>query len=123
FEPVDAVHPRALDRRLAFFRHAERGEKSDSGCKVVDDDTHVVQFLDHHVTTRAAAERNSSHLRFSGHKFPSAKAAAILDCNTRESEIGNAHFPFRQHDIDVFDDCHVCLDSKIVPILCIHGIL
>jgi hypothetical protein len=39
FEPVDAVHPRALDRRLAFERHAERGEKSDSGCKVVDDET------------------------------------------------------------------------------------
>ena len=38
FEPVDAVHPRALDPRLAFERHAERGEKSDSGCKVVDDD-------------------------------------------------------------------------------------
>jgi hypothetical protein len=36
FEPVDAVHPRALDRHLAFARHAERGEKSDSGCKVVD---------------------------------------------------------------------------------------
>src|SRR6267142_7085457 len=31
FEPVDAVHPRALDRHLAFERHAERGEKSDSG--------------------------------------------------------------------------------------------
>src|SRR6266536_4212010 len=28
FEPVDAVHPRALDRRLTFERHAERGEKA-----------------------------------------------------------------------------------------------
>ena len=28
FEPVDAVHPRALDRHLAFERHAERGEKT-----------------------------------------------------------------------------------------------
>src|SRR5215211_8221284 len=37
FEPVDAVHPRALDRGLAFERHAERGEKGDSGCKVLDD--------------------------------------------------------------------------------------
>jgi hypothetical protein len=32
-EPVHAVHPRALDSRLAFVRHAERGEKSDSGCR------------------------------------------------------------------------------------------
>src|ERR671913_2252700 len=31
FEPVDAVHPRALDRHLAFAPHAERGEKGDSG--------------------------------------------------------------------------------------------
>src|SRR5205807_2074278 len=49
FEPVDAVHPRALDRCLAFLRHAERGEKSDRGCKVVDDDADVVQSLDRHV--------------------------------------------------------------------------
>ena len=48
FEPVDAVHPRALDRHLAFERHAERGEKSDSGCKVVDDDADVVHSLDRH---------------------------------------------------------------------------
>src|SRR5256886_15172547 len=38
-----------LERRLAFERHAERGEKSDSGCKVVDDDADVVQSLDRHV--------------------------------------------------------------------------
>jgi hypothetical protein len=44
FDPVDAVHPRALDRHLGFDRHAERGEKSDSGCKVVDDDADVNQF-------------------------------------------------------------------------------
>jgi len=50
FEPVDAVHPRALDRRLAFERHAERGEKSDSGCKVIDDDANVVQSIDRHVS-------------------------------------------------------------------------
>ena len=48
FEPVDAVHLRALDRHLAFERHAERGEKSDSGCKIVDDDADVVQSLDRH---------------------------------------------------------------------------
>jgi hypothetical protein len=35
FEPVNAVHPRTLDRHLALERHAERGEKTDSGCKVV----------------------------------------------------------------------------------------
>ena len=57
FEPVDAVHPRALDRRLAFDRHAERGEKSDSGCKVVDDDADVVQSLDRHVPSIAEAVR------------------------------------------------------------------
>src|SRR4029077_6401187 len=49
YEPVDAVHPRALDRRLAFERHAERGEKSDSGSKVVEDGADVVQSLDRHV--------------------------------------------------------------------------
>src|SRR5436309_14544835 len=49
FEPVGAVHPRTLDPRLAFECHAESGEKSDSGCKVVDDDADVVQSLDRHV--------------------------------------------------------------------------
>jgi len=39
----------ALDRHLAFERHAERSEKSDSGCKVVDDHADVVQSLDRHV--------------------------------------------------------------------------
>jgi hypothetical protein len=53
FEPVDAVHPRALDGHLAFERHAKRGEKSDSGCKVVDDDADVVQSLDRHVPSMA----------------------------------------------------------------------
>src|SRR5712675_1099825 len=57
FEPVDAVHPRALDWRLAFDRHTERGEKSDSGCKVVDDDADVVQSLDRHVPSMAEAVR------------------------------------------------------------------
>jgi hypothetical protein len=56
FEPVDAVHPRALDRHLAFERHAERGEKSDSGCKVVDDDADVVQSLDRHVPSIPVAD-------------------------------------------------------------------
>jgi len=57
FEPVDAVRPRALDRHLAFDRHAERGEKSDSGGKVVDDDADVVQPLDRHVPSIAGAVR------------------------------------------------------------------
>jgi hypothetical protein len=48
FDPVDAVHPLALDRHLAFERHAERGEKIDSGWKEVDDDADVVQSLDRH---------------------------------------------------------------------------
>ena len=57
FEPVDAVHPRALDRHLAFLRHAERSEKSGSGCKVVDDDADMVQSLDRHVPSIAEAAR------------------------------------------------------------------
>src|SRR5215212_3402366 len=65
FEPVDAVHPRALDRRLAFERHAERGEKSDSGCKVVDDDADVVQSLDRHVLVIAKAVRGGPGRPFS----------------------------------------------------------
>src|SRR5436189_322740 len=55
FEPVDAVHPRALDRRLAFERHAERGEKSDRRCKVFDDDADVIQSLDRHVLSISRA--------------------------------------------------------------------
>src|SRR5688500_8694055 len=58
FEPIDAVHPIALDGRLAFKRHAEGGEKSDSGCKVVDDDADVVQSLDRHVPSLAGAIRD-----------------------------------------------------------------
>lgn len=42
FDPVDTVHPRALDRRLTVDRHAQRGEKSNSGCKVVNDNANVV---------------------------------------------------------------------------------
>ena len=63
FEPVDAVHPRALDRRLAVERYAECGEKSDSGCKVVDDDTDVVQSLDRHVRTMTEAVRGGPPCR------------------------------------------------------------
>src|SRR5215208_1126562 len=59
-EPVDAVHPGTLDRHFAFARHAERGEKSDSGCKVVDDDADVVQSLDHHVRSMETIKRRLS---------------------------------------------------------------
>src|SRR4029077_10228605 len=48
FDPVDSVHPRALDRHLTVDRHAERGEKTDSACKAAYDDADVVQPLDRH---------------------------------------------------------------------------
>src|ERR1041385_1260662 len=66
FEPVDAVHPRALDSRLAFDRHAEGSEKSDSGCKVVNDDADVVQSLDRHVISysRSLYSKHSSNITF-----------------------------------------------------------
>jgi hypothetical protein len=57
FEPVDAVHPRTLDRHLAFDGHTQRGEKSDSGCKIVDDDADMVQSLDRHVRSIGEAVR------------------------------------------------------------------
>jgi hypothetical protein len=57
FEPINAVHPQALDRHLAFERHAERDEKSDSSCKVVHDDADVVQSLDSYVRSMAEAVR------------------------------------------------------------------
>jgi hypothetical protein len=38
-------------------------------------------------------------------------------------ELGNAHFSFRQHDVDVNDDCHVRLDSQVVLRFYLHGIL
>ena len=55
FEPVDAVHPGALDGRFSFDRHAECPEKSDSWCKVVNDDADVIQSLDRHVRSIAEA--------------------------------------------------------------------
>src|SRR5207248_10589052 len=57
FEIIDAVHPRTLDCRLAFECHAERGEKRDSGWKIVDDDAHVIQSLDRHVFPLTSASR------------------------------------------------------------------
>src|SRR5947199_998641 len=80
FEPVDAVHPRALDRHLAFERHAERGEKSDSGCKVVDDDADVVQSLDRHVPRIAEAVPNG-RVRFT--QSLSSRTSANPNCPLR----------------------------------------
>ncbi len=47
-DPIDAIHPRPLNPRLAFNGHAERGEEGDGGRQVVDDDAHVVQPFDDH---------------------------------------------------------------------------
>src|ERR687889_903865 len=49
FEPVDAVHPLSLYRRLTLLLQTELGKESDSGSKVLDDDAYVVQSLDRHV--------------------------------------------------------------------------
>jgi hypothetical protein len=49
FDPIDTIHPRALDLRLAIKRHAERREKRDSRWEILDDDADVVQSLDRHV--------------------------------------------------------------------------
>src|SRR5215208_4353807 len=56
FEPVDAVHPLSLYRRLTLQLQTELGKESDSGCKVVDDDADVVQSLDRHVPSIGEAE-------------------------------------------------------------------
>src|SRR5918995_7203860 len=48
FEPVEAVHPLSLYRRLTLLLQTELGKESDSGCKVLDDDAYVVQSLDPH---------------------------------------------------------------------------
>src|SRR5688572_12515972 len=58
FEPVDAVHPLSLYRRLTLQLQTELGKESDSGCKVVDDDADVVQSLDRHVPSIGEAERD-----------------------------------------------------------------
>ena len=49
FEPVEAVHPGAFDRRLAYKRHPEGGEEGNGGREVVDDDADMVHSLDRHV--------------------------------------------------------------------------
>jgi len=57
FEPVHVVHPISLDRRLTLLLQTERGEKSDSDCKVIDDDADVIQSLDRHIPCIAEAMR------------------------------------------------------------------
>ena len=58
FERVDAVHPGAFDRRLAFARHAEGGEEGNGGWEVVDDDADMVHSLDRHVPGLAGEWQN-----------------------------------------------------------------
>src|SRR5215212_8603379 len=58
FEPVDAVHPLSLYRRLTLFLQTERGKESASGLKVLDDDAYVVQSLDRHLPSIGEAERD-----------------------------------------------------------------
>src|ERR671916_433890 len=58
FEPVDAVHPLSLYRRLTLLLQTELGKESDSGSKVVDDDAYVVQSLDRHLPSIGEAERD-----------------------------------------------------------------
>ena len=53
-----AVHPRALDRHLAFERHAEGGEEGKGGWEVVDDDADMVHSLDRHVPSLKVAKRD-----------------------------------------------------------------
>ena len=54
FEPVEAVHPGALDRHFTFHHHAERREEANGGCHVVDDDADVVHSPDCHVASITA---------------------------------------------------------------------
>src|ERR671921_2884696 len=60
FEPVDALHPLSLYRRLTLLLQTELGNESDSTCKVLDDDAYVVQSLDRHVLSIGQAERDGS---------------------------------------------------------------
>src|SRR5215203_4567869 len=63
FEPVDAVHPLSLYRRLTLLLQTELGKESDSGCKVVDDDAEVVQSLDRHLPSIGQAEQRDDPSR------------------------------------------------------------
>jgi len=48
FEPVEAIHPGAFDRHLAFERHAEGGEEGNGGWEIIDDDADMIHPLDRH---------------------------------------------------------------------------
>jgi len=48
-EPDGLVHPRPLDRRLAFQLHTERDEERLGSLEVLDNDEHVVHPLNHGV--------------------------------------------------------------------------
>src|SRR5215217_8018993 len=60
FEPVDAVHPLSLYRRLTLKLQTELRKEGDSVRKVLDDDAYVVQSLDRHVPSIGEAERDGS---------------------------------------------------------------
>jgi hypothetical protein len=62
FEPIEAVHPGALDRPLAFQRHAESSEEANGGCEVVDDDADMVHSLDRHVPSFSRGNARLSRL-------------------------------------------------------------
>jgi hypothetical protein len=53
-EPVEAVHPTSLDRRLTLQLHAEFEEERDGSPEVVHDDAHVIHPLDRHVASVGA---------------------------------------------------------------------
>ena len=48
-EPHGPVHPRPLDRRLAFQLHTELGEERLGRLEVLDNDEHVVHSLQRHI--------------------------------------------------------------------------
>ena len=47
-EPIDAIHPAALNRCLAFQLESQLDEESRRGHEVVNHDAHVVHALDRH---------------------------------------------------------------------------
>ena len=51
-EPDDAVHPRPLDRRLAFQLHSKFGEERFGSLEIVDNDQNVVHPPNRHIPPR-----------------------------------------------------------------------
>ena len=62
FETVEAVHPGAFDRHLAFNGHTEGGEEGNGGWEVVDDDADMVHSLDRHVSSFSRCNARLSRL-------------------------------------------------------------